>query len=315
MAERIPFRVYPMLATLVSRPFDRTGWIYEEKYDGYRILAYKEGSRVTLVSRNEKDRTGTFCAVADAVRNLPAETLLLDGEVVAFDRHGVSRFQRLQQRNASPSYAVFDCLYRNGYDLRKAPLSERRAILQKTVPEKGTVFVSHQLSPDGTRAYDDAKKKGYEGLVAKDLASPYVEQRSNKWLKVKVHQEEEFVIAGYTTPTGTRICFGALLLGAYSRDQLVFVGKAGTGFSRSTLRVLYREFQPLIRNTPSLADPPQEAGLIHLSPKLVAQVAFEEWTADRKLRQPVFLGLRDDKAPEECRLPENWDVKCSVGTD
>ena len=293
-----------MLATLVPQPFDKPGWIYEEKYDGYRILAYKEGSRVTLVSRNRKDRTQTFAAVADAVRNVPAETLLLDGEVVAFDRHGVSRFQLLQQGNAALSYAVFDCLYRNGYDLRKAPLSERRAVLQKTIPDEGTVFLSRRLSKDGIQAYEEAKKKGYEGLVAKDLSSAYVEQRSSKWLKVKVHQEEEFVIAGYTTPAGTRICFGALLLGAYRGDQLVFVGKVGTGFSRTTLRSLFRRFQPLIRKTPSLVDPPREAGLIHLAPKLVAQIAFEEWTADRKLRQPVFLGLRDDKTPQECRVPE-----------
>jgi len=304
MADRIPFRVQPMLATLVAQPFDKPGWIHEEKYDGYRILAYKEGSRVTLVSRNGKDRTDTFSSVADAVRKLPAETLLLDGEVVAFDRHEVSHFQLLQQGKVSPSYAVFDCLYRNGYDLRKAPLSERRAVLQKIIPDEGTIFLSRQLSTDGIRAYEEAKKKGYEGLVAKDLASPYIEQRSNKWLKVKVHQEEEFVIAGYTAPEGTRICFGALLLGAYSAEQLVFVGKVGTGFSRATLRSLFQRFQPLVRKTPSLVDPPREAGLTHLAPKLVAQIAFEEWTADRRLRQPVFLGLRDDKIPEDCRLPE-----------
>ena len=311
MADRIPFRVHPMLATLVDRPFDKPGWIYEEKYDGYRILAYKEGSRVTLVSRNGKDRTSTFSAVADVVSKLPAETLLLDGEVVAFDRHAVSHFQLLQRGSASSSYAVFDCLYFNGRDLRKAPLSDRRATLQKLVPNEGTIFLSRQLSADGIRAFQEAKKKGYEGLVAKDLASPYAEERSSKWLKVKVHQEEEFVIAGYTAPAGTRVCFGALLLGAYSGKQLLFVGKVGTGFSRATLRSLYRQFQPLIRKTPSLFDPPREAGLTYLAPKLVAQIAFEEWTADRKLRQPVFLGLRDDKLQEDCRIPEAKTVKSS----
>jgi bifunctional non-homologous end joining protein LigD len=315
MADRIPFRVHPMLATLVDRPFDKPGWIYEEKYDGYRILAYKEGSRVTLVSRNGKDRTSTFSAVADAVSKLPAETLLLDGEVVAFDRHEISHFQLLQRGSASPSYAVFDCLYFNGHDLRKAPLSERRATLQKLVPNEGTIFLSRQLSADGIRAFQEAKKKGYEGLVAKDLASPYAEERSSKWLKVKVHQEEEFVIAGYTAPAGTRVCFGALLLGAYSGKQLLFVGKVGTGFSRATLRSLYRQFQPLIRKTPSLFDPPREVGLTHLAPKLVAQIAFEEWTADRKLRQPVFLGLRDDKLPKDCRMPEASSVNSSNAAD
>jgi bifunctional non-homologous end joining protein LigD len=315
MADRIPFRVHPMLATLVDRPFDKPDWIYEEKYDGYRILAYKEGSRVTLFSRNGKDRTLSFSVVADAVRKLAAETLLLDGEVVVFDRHGVSHFQLLQEGSASPSYAVFDCLYFNGRDLRKDPLSERRATLQKLVPDKGTVFLSHQLLADGIRAFEEAKRKGYEGLVAKDLASPYDEERSSKWLKVKVHQEEEFVIAGYTAPTGSRVCFGALLLGAYSGKQLMFVGKVGTGFSRATLRSLCRQFQPLIRKTPSLVDPPREAGLTHLAPKFVAQIAFEEWTVDQKLRQPVFLGLRDDKLPEDCRMPDVKDVKSSYAAD
>jgi bifunctional non-homologous end joining protein LigD len=206
---------------------------------------------------------------------------------------------------------VFDCLYVNGRDLRKAPLSERRARLQKLIPKEGTIFLSRQLSADGIRAFAEAKKKGYEGLVAKDLAAPYVEQRSRKWLKVKVHQEEEFVIAGYTAPTGTRVHFGALLLGAYSGKQLVFVGKVGTGFSRATLRSLFRQFQPLIRKTPSLVDPPRGPGMTHLAPKLVAQIAFEEWTADQKLRQPVFLGLRDDKLPEDCRMPEAKTVQSS----
>jgi bifunctional non-homologous end joining protein LigD len=304
MAGRVPFRVHPMLATLVAETFDKPGWIHEEKYDGYRILAYKEGPSVNLISRNGKDRTNTFSVVADTVKKLSPETLLLDGEVVAFDKHQVSRFQLLQEGKAALSCAVFDCLYFNGRDLRKAPLSERRETLKKFIPNEGTIFLSRQLAADGIHAFKEAKKRGYEGVVAKDLASPYVEKRSTKWLKVKVHQEEEFVIAGYTPPAGSRICFGALLLGAYSGGQLVYVGKVGTGFSRATLRSLYQQFQPLIRKTPSLVDPPDEAGLTHLAPKLIAQIAFEEWTADRKLRQPVFLGLREDKDPKDCCIEE-----------
>ncbi len=148
-----------------------------------------------------------------------------------------------------------------------------------------------------------AKKKGYEGLVAKDASSLYIEGRSTKWLKVKVHQEEEFVIAGYTAPTGTRVRFGALLLGAYAGKQLHFVGKVGTDFSRKTLNSLFEGFRPLVREKPALVDPPRGVSVTYLAPRLVAQISFQEWTSDLKLRQPVFLGLRDDKAPEDCRLP------------
>jgi bifunctional non-homologous end joining protein LigD len=131
-----------------------------------------------------------------------------------------------------------------------------------------------------------------------------VEGRSNKWLKVKVHQEDEFVIAGFTKPAGARQYFGALLLGAYSKGRLHYVGKVGTGFDRKSLATLYRKFQPYVRCRPALLDPPREDGVVFLAPRRVAQISFQEWTADRKLRQPVFLGLRDDKTPEEVRLPE-----------
>jgi bifunctional non-homologous end joining protein LigD len=293
-----------MLATLVPRPFDKPRWVYEEKYDGYRILSYKEGKRVSLVSRNGKDRTRAFSALADAVGKLPAKTLLLDGEVVAFDRAQVSRFQLLQDGNVVPSYAAFDCLYKNGRDLRQAPFSVRRRALQTIIRKTGRIFLSRRLASDGFQAYRVARKRGFEGVVAKDLASPYIAGRSNKWLKVKVHQEEEFVIAGYTAPTGTRAGFGALLLGAYGGTLLHFIGKVGTGFSRRTLESLFQRFQPLIRRNPSLVDPPRERGVTYLAPRLVAQIAFQEWTVDRKLRQPVFLGLRSDKAPKDCRFPE-----------
>lgn len=292
-----------MLATLVAEPFHRPGWVYEEKYDGYRILAYKEGRTVTLFSRNAKDRTETFSAVARAVAALPEKTLLLDGEVVAFDRKLVSRFQLLQRGESPHVYAVFDCLYRKGRDLRGEPLSVRRKALEAAIGGGNHLFPSRRLDADGIRAYKTAQRRGYEGLVAKDAAAPYVEGRSTKWLKVKVHQEEEFVVAGYTAPAGSRTHFGALLLGAYSGTELHYVGKVGTGFTQKTLSSLHAKFQPLVRKASSFAAPPREKGATWLAPRLVAQIAFHEWTGDRKLRQPVFLGLRDDKKPGECVLP------------
>jgi bifunctional non-homologous end joining protein LigD len=308
MSDRIPFRVKPMLATLVKEPFDRPGWVYEEKYDGYRILAYKEGSRVRLLSRNANDRTEMFSAVAKVIAKLRGRTLLLDGEVVAFDSKLVSRFQLLQDLKAEPSYAVFDCLYKDGRDLRSQPLTERRAALESVVGKdtgkRDRILAAARLASNGVKAFTVAKVKGYEGLVAKDASAPYSAGRSNKWLKVKVHQEDEFLIVGYTAPAGARKHFGALLLGAHHQGKLRYTGKVGTGFNQESLAALYRRFQPLIRQKPAVVDPPREKDVTYLAPRLVAEIAYEELTADGKLRQPVFLGLRDDKRPQDVTLPE-----------
>src|ERR1700688_1003565 len=323
LPDQIPFRAQPMLATLVREPFHKPGWVYEEKYDGYRILAYKEGSRVRLYSRNAIDRTDRFFDVAAAMSTLRPSTLLLDGEVSVFDREGVSRFQLLQNLSAGKSvFAVFDCLYKDGQDLRRRPLSERRVALeeslapnklpgktrnkvgQKKGPLNKVIVPSARLASDGLEAYRLAIQRKFEGLVAKDLSSPYVEGRSHFWLKVKVHQEDEFVIGGFTQPSGSRSHFGALLLGAYDRDKLHFVGKVGTGFNEQSLAKLFKKFRRLVRQQSPFVDPPRERDVTFLSPKLVAQISYQEWTTDKKLRQPVFLGLRDDKNPQEVRMPE-----------
>jgi bifunctional non-homologous end joining protein LigD len=312
-----------MLATLVREPFHKPGWVYEEKYDGYRILAYKEGSRVRLYSRNAIDRTDRFFDVATAMSTLRPSTLLLDGEVSVFDREGVSRFQLLQNLGAGKSvFAVFDCLYKDGQDLRRRPLSERRVALEESLAptklstkkrtmesqKKGSqnkiIVPSSRLASDGLEAYRLAMQRKFEGLVAKDLSSPYVEGRSSFWLKVKVHQEDEFVIGGFTEPSGSRSHFGALLLGAHDRGKLHFVGKVGTGFNDQTLAMLFKKFKPLVRQQSPFVDPPRDRDVTFLSPKLVAQISYQEWTSDKKLRQPVFLGLRDDKSPREVRMPE-----------
>jgi len=303
-SDRIPFRVRPMLATLFPEPFHYPGWVYEEKYDGYRILAYKEGNRVTLLSRNAKDRTETFSEIARAIATLPDRTVLLDGEAVAFDHKLVSRFQLLQQGEVPTLYAVFDCLYRKGRDLRNEPLPVRRDALEEAIGDTDHLFPSRRLESNGLTAYGTAKRKGWEGVVGKDSSAPYLEGRSTKWLKVKIKQEEEFVIGGYTPPAGSRSHFGSLLLGANQGSDLRYVGKVGTGFPQKTLATLHKKFQPLVRKTPPFIDPPREKGAVWLVPKLVAQIQFQEWTHDWKLRQPVFLGLRDDKSPDEVIFPE-----------
>jgi bifunctional non-homologous end joining protein LigD len=273
--------------------------VFEEKYDGVRILAYKEGSGVSLISRNAIDRTARYPEIAAAIRRLKPQTLLLDGEVVAFDAKHVSHFQLLQQGKGRPQYAVFDCLYANGHDLRKEALSLRRATLERMVKPSDLLLLSVRLAADGLKAFQIAKRRGLEGIVGKNLSSLYVEKRSTEWLKVKVHQEDEFVIGGFTQPTGSRQHFGALLLGVYSGNRLRYVGKVGTGFDDKTLASLHRKFQPLIRAKSPFASEVRERGATFLSPQLIAQVSFTEWTNDGRLRHPVFLGLRDDKKAKE----------------
>ena len=292
-----------MLATLVTKPFHAKGWVYEEKYDGYRILAYKEGDHVKLLSRNAKDRTKSFADIAADVARLAPRTLLLDGEAVAFDKKLVSRFQLLQQGSAPIVFAAFDCLYADGHDLRDQPLGARRAVLELVIAGAERIFAARRLVGNGLAAFRAAQRKGFEGLIAKDASAPYVAGRSRRWLKVKVKHEDEFVIGGYTEPAGARARFGALLLGGYRDGALYYVGRVGTGFSEARLESLWRSFRPLVTKTPAFLDPPRERGLTWLAPKLVAQVAYTEWTADRRLRQPVFLGLRDDKRATDTQLP------------
>lgn len=293
-----------MLATLLREPFHDPAWIYEEKYDGYRILAYKEGGRVELLSRNKNNRTERFAHIAAAIRNLRHTNLLLDGEVVVMDRKGVSRFQLLQGGTKDFVYVAFDCLYLEGHDLRREPLCKRRAAMEDAVEPSQILKPSRILSPDGLEAYEVARKNGYEGVVAKDFSSRYVEGRSRSWLKIKVHQADEFVIVGYTEPGGTRKNFGALLLGAYRNGTLHYAGKVGTGFDRQHLSAVYEKLQPLVRKHLELQNPPHGTGITFVTPRLVAQISYQEWTADMKLRQPVFLGLRDDKSPREVKLPD-----------
>jgi bifunctional non-homologous end joining protein LigD len=296
---KIPFRVSPMLATLVPNPFHKPNWVYEEKYDGIRILAYKEGQEISLITRNDVNRTNDFPKIATAISGLKASTLLLDGEVVIFDERGVSRFQLLQRRSGDAKYALFDCLFVNGRDLRSAPLSVRRENLESAVKFGNVLLLSARLAENGFEAFRVSQRRGFEGVVAKDASSPYVEGRSRYWLKVKVRQEEEFIIGGYTPPAGSRKHFGALLLGANEQGVLRYVGKVGTGFDETILGSLFRKFQPLKRQESPFVPPPRIKNATFLSPKLVAQISFTEWTRDGKLRQPVFLGLREDKSPKE----------------
>jgi bifunctional non-homologous end joining protein LigD len=298
-----------MLATLVDEPFARPGWVFEEKYDGIRLLAYKDGRRVRLLTRNLKDRTADFPAIARAVAALPAPTLVLDGEAVLFDAHEVSRFQLLQRRDSAahegvPVLAVFDVLYARGRDLRAEPLSRRRAVLEAEVKEGSALLVARRLAADGLAAFAEARRRGLEGVIAKNEAAPYqVDARSRDWLKVKVRAEEEFVIGGFTAPEGSRAHFGALLVGAYDGNDLRYAGKVGTGFTGRGLAELMKKFRALVRPASPFVDHVRERSVTWLAPHLVAQIGFTELTRDGKLRHPTFLGLRDDKSAREVHWP------------
>jgi bifunctional non-homologous end joining protein LigD len=307
-AARVPFRVRPMLATLVDAPIDRPGWVAEEKYDGIRLVAYKEGRAVRLITRNDIDRTADFPGVSEAIAKLSAPTLVLDGEVVIFDDASISRFGLLQRRDGAraPVYVAFDCLYAREDDLRRRPLAERRNRLEREVRASAALAIARRIPGRGSEAYETARQMGLEGIILKDESSPYEEgTRSRAWLKVKLRNEDEFVIGGYTAPTGARSHFGALLVGAWDGDRLRYAGKVGTGFTERTLADLMRRFRPLVRPTSPFADHVRERDATWLDPTLVAQLAFTERTRDNKLRHPTFLGLRHDKPAREVTWPKS----------
>ena len=295
-----------MLATLSPSIVEGPDWVFEEKYDGIRAVAGRERGQVKMWSRMLQDLTGGFPHIVAAVEGLGHGDLMIDGELVALDAKGVSRFQLLQRRGsagASPTrYAIFDLLMEDGRSLMSRPLSERRAALERLLGRRtAPLFLSRRLVRDGSAAYREAKRLGWEGIIAKDEASPYQPGvRSPFWRKVKVRKESEFVIGGYTAPKGGRQHLGALLVGLYDGPKLRYVGKVGTGFTQETLDMLAKKLERL-RTTRAPFDPAlRMRDATWVRPKLVAQLAYAEWTADGKLRQPAFLGLRTDKDPSEC---------------
>jgi bifunctional non-homologous end joining protein LigD len=306
----------PMMAKLVKRT-PAGDWQFEIKYDGFRALAFIQSrENVRLISRNEKDLGERFPDVLKSLRQLSTENTVLDGEIVALDSKGRSSFQLLQNRESGKQapplfYYVFDMPQHEGTDLRSLPLEERQARIHKWIRRRtGVLRVSDVLQGDGDALLEQARKLGLEGLIGKKANSLYeVGRRSGAWIKLKTHREQEFVIGGYSDPTGGRQHFGALLLGYYESRKLRFCGKVGTGFNDSTLRSLRTKFQKLDRaecpfvNIPESSSGRFGSGITRaemkrchwLKPELVCEVRFSEWTDDSKLRQPVYLGLREDK--------------------
>jgi bifunctional non-homologous end joining protein LigD len=292
-----------MLATLTDKPFDDPDWVFETKWDGFRAIAVAKPGRAQLYSRRGHDISAKYPTICAALSAIDHEAVL-DGELVALDPRGRSRFQLLQNagRNSVPLlYCVFDLLYLDGKNLRRKSLLERKSLLKRVLPKSPLLLYSDHVVGEGIKAFNRAKRAGEEGVMAKLASGRYhSSERTREWLKVKASQEQEVVIVGFTAPKGERRFFGSLLLAVRDGSKWRYAGRAGTGFSHATLRELHDKLKPLITKTkPIDAKVPNEASTTWVKPKLVAEVRFTEWTAAGEMRHPVFLGLRTDKPATE----------------
>ena len=309
----LPSWVEPQLATLTHERFSDPGWIFERKLDGERCLAFAGPDGVRLLSRSRHDITTRFPEIATALADQRHGDFVADGEIVAFDG-AQTRFGRLQQRLgvASPSqqliddfpvyYYLFDVLYCDGRDTRELPLTARKELLAGLVDFRDPLRFTEHREGDGEAFWEQACRDGWEGLIAKRADAPYQGFRSRDWLKFKCENAQEFVIGGYTDPQRSRVGFGALLLGYYdSGGDLVYAGKVGTGFDTRTLQSLHSVLARLERRSAPFTKGhlPSPRGVHWVTPKLVGQVGFTEWTDDGELRHPRFQGLRDDKEARE----------------
>jgi bifunctional non-homologous end joining protein LigD len=296
----------PMLATLSDQRDFPGEWIFERKLDGIRVLAVREGDRVVLLSRSGRRLNSTYPEVVEALAAQPCSDFTVDGEIVAFSR-GRTDFARLQQRmgltrrrdveasGVAVTYYVFDLLRLEGADTRRLSLRTRKSLLRRALTYRPPLRMTTHRNEGGAELLADACARGWEGLIAKRANSRYQPRRSTDWLKLKCSQGQEFVVGGFTEPSGTRVGLGALLLGYYEGDALRYAGKVGTGFDRRTLLDLSARLDQLRTSASPFADRVREAGAHWVQPTLVAQIAFTEWTRDGMLRHPRFLGLRDDK--------------------
>jgi bifunctional non-homologous end joining protein LigD len=316
----MPTVIHPMLASISEHPFDDPNWLFEIKWDGYRVVSFVENGTVRLVSRNQNDLAPRYPELRELPKLVKGKSAVLDGEVVVLDDEGRPSFSLMQQRTgirahgrqaASRSdlaiiYYVFDLIYLDGYDLRRVALNERKGALREILPAGEIVRYSDHQVGQGIALFHLAKQKGLEGIVAKKSNSGYEERRSHEWLKIKITQTVDCVIGGYTEPEGARQYFGSLVLGLYDdKKQLIHVGHAGTGFNHATLKQIWETLKQIETKTKPFTGPVDAKNVHWVKPVRVAEVKFTEWTHETdegglKLRAPVFLGLREDKNPEDC---------------
>jgi bifunctional non-homologous end joining protein LigD len=289
-----------MLATLTDAPFDDRNWVFEDKYDGFRMIAKIEGGKVTLYSRNGKIISGNYLEIAKAFEAVKGDAVI-DGELVALDTNRVSHFQLLQnalRKKAKLQYCAFDLMFHNGEDLRGLPLLERKKRLRAILPRSNLVAFSRHRQAFGIKFFEEAGRQGLEGIMAKRADSRYVSGgRTADWLKIKTSKRQEVIIAGFTAPKRTRPFFGALVLAVREKNGWRYIGHVGTGFSHKTLEELHGQFVKLkSAKSPFPAKVKDEAVTTWVKPVLVAEVKFTEWTSAGEMRHPVYLGLEPTSA-------------------
>jgi bifunctional non-homologous end joining protein LigD len=295
-----------MLATLIDAPFDGRDWLFESKWDGFRIVAAIEERSVTLYSRNGLIVSDNYVPIAKALEKVKRDAVM-DGELVAIDTHGISRFQLLQnalRTAANLRYCVSDVMFVGGKDLRDLPLVERKERLRALLPKDPLLIYSEHLPEHGKRYFNEAQKAGLEGIMAKRAQSRYLSgARSKDWLKIKTARRQEVVIVGFTAPRRSRPHFGSLVLAVRDGNAWRYAGHVGTGFSHAMLEELHRKLWPLrTPSSPFKQRVKDEATTTRVKPKLVAEVRFTEWTDAGEMRHPAFLGLREDKKPKDVVL-------------
>lgn len=301
----------PQLATLIDEPFDSEDWIFEAKYDGYRALAHIQNGEPHLISRNAKSFDEKFKELLEPLAKFK-DSLILDGEIVIQDNKGRDQFQWLQNHDQEHSkgelkYYIFDLLYFNGYDLRGLPLLTRKKILKGILPKLRNIHYSEHIVERGRDYFAKAEKNNLEGIIAKKASSKYYEgKRSKDWLKLKSTLQQEMVIGGYTSPQGSRTGIGAIICGYYQDGKLIYAGKVGSGFDEATLKTLEKKLKKLDRKTSPFKTEPKLKESHWVTPSLVAQIKFMEWTAEGSMRHPVFVGLKIDKDAKNVVLENNY---------
>lgn len=316
----VPATLAPMLATAVSKPPTGAHWFYEIKWDGVRALCLIKNGRLEIHSRRGNHCEQQYPEIGDLPEHVHAKTAWLDGEICVLDEEGRSRFQNIQPRigasasaaprlaeNAPATLFLFDILYADGYDLRGVELELRRRLLNALVVPDEHIRISEAFEIAGEEMFEAARRMGLEGILAKDRRSKYEAARSSRWQKIKVLNEQEFVIAGFTA--GEREYFGALVLGIQQDGKLRHAGQVGTGFDHKLMKDIYERLQPLLTEKSPLTPKPKIKDVTWVRPEVVCQVRFLEWTGDGVLRAPVFVGLRNDKAPAEVYREESAPAK------
>lgn len=302
----MPHDIEPMLAQSIDEPFDNDEWIFELKYDGYRAIAEIANRNVKLYSRNKLSYNEKFAPIVESLKKFPGNAIL-DGEIVIIDDKGHPQFQWLQDYPKSQKgelvFFVFDMLYYEGHNLTSLPLFKRKEILKQVLPPLSNIIYADNIEATGIAMFRQAKKLDLEGIMAKNSNSKYKQgERTNDWLKIKTQKRQEVVIAGFTKPKGGRNYFGSLITGMYKHGKLTYVGHVGGGFDDKTLESIFLKLKPLVQMAcPFETKPKTNTPATWVKPKVLAEVTFSEWTDDGQMRHPVFLGLREDKSPEEVR--------------